>query len=132
MNADDKERLEVACKLREGAANDELRRLAFVEEIIAGCIGETLHDEWGGVRDVEILTKLADLIDRPTCKLVEAWDGEREQHYLDCTACHFGRRAIEQDDAGGWYNARELWCNVEYDDLTHCPYCGAEVVRDGD
>ena len=80
----------------------------------------------------QLFDRLADLIDRPTCELVEAWDGEREQHYLDCTACHFGRRAIEQDDAGGWYNARELWCNVEYDDLTHCPYCGAEVVRDGD
>ena len=132
MNADDKERRDAARKLREGAANDELREQAFVEEIIAGCIGEAMHDEWGGGRDVEILTKLADLIDRPTCKLVEAWDGEREQHYLDCTACHFGRRAIEQDDAGGWYNARELWCNVEYDDLPHCPYCGAEVVRDGD
>lgn len=77
----------------------------------------------------DIFHLLADLIDRPTCKLVEAWDGEREQHYLDCTACHFGRRAIEQDDAGVWYNARELWCNVEYADLAYCPYCGAEVVR---
>lgn len=129
MNAGDEERREVARKLREGAANDELRRQVFVEEIIAGCIGETMHDERGSVREVEILTKLADLIDRPTCKLVEAWDGEREQHYLDCTACHFGRRAIEQEDAGVWYNARELWVNVEYDDLTYCPYCGAEVVR---
>lgn len=128
----DAERRKVARKLREDAANDKLREHVFVEEIIVGCIGETMHDEWGNVREVEILTKLADLIDRPTCKLVEAWDGEREQHYLDCTACHFGRRAIEQDDAGGWYNARELWRNVEYDDLTHCPYCGAEVVRDGD
>lgn len=125
----DAERRKVARKLREDAANDKLREHVFVEEIIVGCIGETMHDEWGNVREVEILTKLADLIDRPTCKLVEAWDGEREQHYLDCTACHFGRRAIEQDDAGVWYNARELWVNVEYDDLTYCPYCGAEVVE---
>lgn len=125
----DAERRKVARKLREDAANDKLREHVFVEEIIVGCIGETMHDEWGNVREVEILTKLADLIDRPTCKLVEAWDGEREQHYLDCTACHFGRRAIEQDDAGVWYNARKLWVNVEYDDLTYCPYCGAEVVE---
>lgn len=76
-----------------------------------------------------VFARLADLIDRPTCKLVEAWDGEREQHYLDCTACHFGRRAIEQDDAGVRYNARELWRNVEYADLAYCPYCGAEVER---
>lgn len=107
MNADDKERLEVACKLREGAANDELRRLAFVEEIIAGCIGETLHDEWGGVRDVEILTKLADLIDRPTCHLVKDEDGR-----TICSECE--GTALGKLDA------------------VYCPECGAEVVRDGD
>ena len=63
----DEERREVARKLREDAANDKLREQVFVEEIIAGCIGETMHDEWGNVREVEILTRLADLIDRPTC-----------------------------------------------------------------
>lgn len=63
----DDERREVARKLREDAANDKLREQVFVEEIIAGCIGETMYDEWGNVREVEILTRLADLIDRPTC-----------------------------------------------------------------
>ena len=123
----DEERREVAENLRMTIGSSIQYKEQFFDELAEVVVGfEDYHDF-----DV-VLEKLADLIDRPTCKLVEAWDGEREQHYLDCTACHFGRRAIEQDDAGGWYNARELWCNVEYDDLTHCPYCGAEVVRDGD
>lgn len=63
------ERHKVARKLREDAANDKLREQVFVEEIIVGCIGETMYDEWGSVREVEILTKLADLID-PTCEVV--------------------------------------------------------------
>lgn len=125
----DEERREVARKLREDAANDKLREQVFVEEIIAGCIGETMHDEWGNVREVEILTRLADLIDRPTCELVEVWDDETKQHYLDCTACHFGRLSIELDDAGMWFNSRALWASVDYTALTHCPYCGADVER---
>lgn len=68
----DTERREVARKLREDAANDKLREQVFVEEIIAGCIGETMHDEWGNVREVEILTRLADLIDRPKAKREDA------------------------------------------------------------
>lgn len=77
----------------------------------------------------ELHERLADLIDRPTCELVEVWDGEAKQHYLDCTACHFGRLAIELDDAGVRFNSRALWTGVDYTSLTHCPYCGAEVER---
>lgn len=80
----------------------------------------------------DIFHLLADLIDRPTCELVEVWDDEAKQHYLDCTACHFGRLAIELDDAGVRFNSRALWADVDYTSLTHCPYCGAKVVRDGD
>lgn len=76
-----------------------------------------------------LFDRLADLIDRPTCELVEVWDGEAKQHYLDCTACHFGRLAIELDDAGVRFNSRALWTGVDYTSLTHCPYCGAEVER---
>lgn len=126
MNAGDKERREVAERLRNASARrgDE----PWMVEDLMLALGFRCYEDG----EDQLFDRLADLIDRPTCELVEAWDGEREQHCLDCTACHFGRRAIEQDDAGVWYNARELWCNVEYDDLTHCPYCGAEVVRDGD
>lgn len=76
-----------------------------------------------------IFQRFADLIDRPTCELVEVWDGKAKQHYLDCTACHFGRLAIELDDEGKRFNSRALWAGVDYTSLTHCPYCGADVER---
>lgn len=77
----------------------------------------------------QLFARLADLIDRPTCELVEVWDDEAKQHYLDCTACHFGRLSIELDDVGMRFNSRALWANVDYTSLTHCPYCGADVER---
>ena len=76
-----------------------------------------------------IFQRFADLIDRPTCELVEVWDDETKQHYLDCTACHFGRLSIELDDVGMRFNSRALWAGVDHTSLTHCPYCGADVVR---
>lgn len=129
----DEERRKVVKALREPSNLLDIHASLYnAFDTCAEAVVTTVPADYYKHNNRRLLNRLADLIDRPTCKLVEAWDGEREQHYLDCTACHFGRRAIEQDDAGGWYNARELWCNVEYDDLTHCPYCGAEVVRDGD
>lgn len=83
----------------------------------------------GKVSCGDIFQRFADLIDRPTCELVEVWDDEAKQHYLDCTACHFGRLAIELDDACVRFNSRALWTGVDYTSLTHCPYCGAEVER---
>lgn len=76
-----------------------------------------------------VFARLANLIDRPTCELVEVWDDERMEHYLDCTACRFGRLAIELDDEGKRFNSRALWASVDHTALTHCPYCGADVVR---
>ena len=74
----DEERREVARKLRENATNDKLRKQVFVEEIIVNCIGEIMYDEWGRVREVEILTKLADLIEpqKHTCKIEGTYDDE--------------------------------------------------------
>lgn len=107
----DEKRREVARKLREDAANDKLREQVFVEEIIAGCIGETMYDEWGNVKEVEILTRFADLIDRPTttrhgkfrtkygretpcCELCGYSIGDTRWGY--CPKC--GARIIEVDD----------------------------------
>ena len=122
-----KKRREIAASLREsrdfisGLPSASLEQNAFdTFERILTCVDYEQEN---------IFDYLADLIDRSTCELVEVWDGEAKQHYLDCTACHFGRLAIELDDAGGRVNSRALWAGVDYTSLTHCPYCGAEVER---
>lgn len=102
----DAERRKVARKLREDAANDKLREHVFVEEIIVGCIGETMHDEWGNVREVEILTKLADLIDRQMCRKLIPDEMEGSVFCSNCGA-----------EIG------------EYSVPNYCHNCGAEVVE---
>ena len=120
MNTGDEKRLEVAERMRKYDVSGfkESAIVPFLE-----CLGHGYAD-WRGVLD-----ELAGLIDRPTCELVEVWDDETKQHYLDCTACHFGRLSIELDDVGMRFNSRALWAGVDYTSLTHCPYCGADVVR---
>lgn len=102
-------RREVARKLREDAANDKLREQVFVEEIIAGCIGETMHDEWGNVREVEILTKLADLIDRPTTTRHGKFRTKYGRETPCCEVC-------------GYSIGDMRW--------GYCPKCGAVIADD--
>ena len=119
----DEERREVAERLRNASA----RRgdaPGMVEDLMLA-LGFRCYENG----DDQLFDRLADLIDRPTCELVEVWDDETKQHYLDCTACHFGRLSIELDDVGMRFNSRALWAGVDYTSLTHCPYCGADVER---
>lgn len=127
MRISDEKRRKIAASLRESREFiSGLPSVSLGQNVFATfeCILECVDYERGNPFDY-----LADLIDRPTCELVEVWDGEAKQHYLDCTACHFGRLAIELDDAGVRFNSRALWTGVDYTSLTHCPYCGAEVER---
>ena len=55
----------------------------------------------------ELHERLADLIDRPTCRLVED-----EHGYTYCSECGFTAPCML--------------------DASYCPECGARVVRDGD
>lgn len=103
----DENRREVAQKLREDAANDKLREQVFIEEIIVGCVGETMYDEWGDVREIEILTRLADLIDRPTTtRTCKNPDSNFEKY--PCDICGFSIKD-------------KRW--------NYCPKCGAEIVE---
>lgn len=105
----DEERREVARKLREDAANDKLREQVFVEEIIAGCIGETMYDEWGNVREVEILTRLADLIDCPTTTRHGKFRTKYGRQTPCCEVC-------------GYSIGDMRW--------GYCPKCGAVITDD--
>lgn len=72
--------------------------------------------EWDGHtpnQAIERIGKLADLIDRPTCRNE---DGFGRSFF--CSACGYG--AWTYDDS-----------NCDPSDFSFCPDCGAEVVRDG-
>lgn len=124
------ERMKVAKALRE--PSNPLDIHASLYSALGTCaeaVATTVPADYYEHNNRRLLNRLADLIDRPTCELVEVWDDERMEHYLDCTACRFGRLAIELDDEGKRFNSRALWASVDYTALTHCPYCGADVVR---
>ena len=126
----DEERMKVVKALREPSNPLDIHAslynaLATPTEAVATTVPADYYEH----NNRRLLNRLANLIDRPTCELVEVWDDERMEHYLDCTACRFGRLAIELDDEGKRFNSRALWASVDYTTLTHCPYCGADVVR---
>lgn len=126
----DEERRRVAKALREPSNPLDIHASLYSAfGTCAEAVATTVPADYCEHNNRRLLNRLADLIDRPTCELVEVWDDERMEHYLDCTACRFGRLAIELDDEGKRFNSRALWASVDYTALTHCPYCGADVVR---
>lgn len=110
MRISDAERREVVRRLRE---IEELNNINAATDgglldVIAYGIG---MGSYGGVLRSALLNKLADLIDRPTCRnAADPYDGS----FFECSRC--GER---------W----ELICGSPADNnLGFCPGCGAEVV----
>ena len=105
---DDSERREVAERLRESREfisclpKTTLEQNAFdTFELILACIGY----EHGNLFD-----RLADLIDRPTCRNIGGVGGTNGEYYdFFCSACGFASGVT---------------------DPKYCPNCGAEVVND--
>ena len=110
MRISDTERREVARKLREIEELNNINAATDREllDAIAYVIG---MGSYGGVWCSALLNKLADLIDRPTCRnAADPYDGS----FFECPRC--GER---------W----ELICGSPADNnLGFCPGCGAEVV----
>lgn len=106
----DTERREIARKLREieGRTTSELTDGELLDlladKVRFGRYGSKNFDEG-------LLGRMADLIDRPTCKnIADPYDGS----FFECSKC--GER---------W----ELTCGSPADNnLNFCPRCGAEVV----
>lgn len=105
----DKERREVAAKLRENAGLPSRLPNEYSIEVKSALVLSKLLDCIDCSDDVFL--HLADLIDRPTCKNSEyLYDGS----FFECSEC--GER---------W----ELSCGSPADNnLNFCPRCGAEVV----
>nr|DAP14142.1 MAG TPA: hypothetical protein [Bacteriophage sp.] len=101
----DKERHEIAERMR-GYDVSEFKESAIVPFL--DCLGRG-YTGWRGILD-----KLADLIDRPTCAIVESYMGdnlesveETPHHVLSCGHIAYGE-----------------------DDPMFCPVCGAAVTDD--
>ena len=62
--------------------------------------------------------RLAELIDRPTCRDLSERSGEFASDVFTCSAC--GNEIATWDGAGGWLDVR------------YCPFCGRRVVHAND
>lgn len=111
MRISDKERHEIAGKLRNLMPEDASEDF-FASSYLFHAMGfkywtETAYDS--GIENSGLtktgLYKLADLIDRPTCHLIEDQDGRTACSECGCTALCLS-------------------------DATYCPYCGGVIVDD--
>lgn len=99
----DEKRREVADKMR-GYDVSEFKESAIVP--FMECLGHG-YMNWRGILD-----ELADLIDRPTCQMVECTIDHGSRSWgMRCTAC--GKEFEHMKPGFGW---------------RFCPNCGAEVV----
>lgn len=109
----DDQRREVARRLR-SVTREELRYV-FLEEILNFSVGGRCLDDEGDIDDGIILRRLADLIDRPTCRMVECTIDHGSRSWgMRCTAC--GKEFEHVKPGFGW---------------RFCPNCGAMVTEEG-
>lgn len=111
MKISNEERREVAMSLRT-AKQSELWRLSDGELIdtVADAIGV---DGMSRHYEAALFDRLADLIDRETCRNVSG-----DQNRFECSECGFEMPTWDGD--GGWMA------------FYFCPNCGAKVVSDED
>lgn len=112
MPINDKERHEIAGKLRNLTPEYAYEEDFFASNYLFQTMGfeywsETSYDN--GIEDSGLtkagLHKLADMIDRPTCHLIEDQDGRTACSECGCTALYLS-------------------------DATYCPDCGGVIVDD--
>ena len=104
----DKERREVAARLRAGHRRDGESQVAFIARMVKGSDRATV------VVVLRLPETLADFIDRPTCRLVLT---DAETHGNAKVRCY------ECSERGGA-------CEEIYGKYERCPHCGCEVVED--
>lgn len=98
----DKERRRAVAELRE-ASTGAYRHVDSLD-VIAGSVGVEVAGKFSHEVENEMYAALADLIDRPTCHLVEDEDGRTACSECGCTA-------------------------LCLPDATYCPDCGSIIER---
>lgn len=99
----DKERKRAVAELRE-ASTGAYRHVDSLD-VIANSIGVEVDGKFIHELENETYAALADLIDRPTCHLIEDQDGRTACSECGCTALYMS-------------------------DATYCPDCGGMIVDD--
>lgn len=109
MRISDKERHEIAKKLREQAENSYFTLMQWWDHLQFAVMGKVYI-----TAPEKVYLAIADLIDRPTCAIVESYMGdnlesveETPHHVLSCGHIAYGE-----------------------DDPMFCPVCGAAVTDD--
>ena len=103
MTITDQQRREVAARLRVAASG--AYRHVYILDVLCDETGIDAADMNTHEAESAVYSRLADLIDRPTCRAVLCHDG-----FYGCTRCGYDSWADE-------------------DSVTsYCPSCGAEVV----
>lgn len=110
----DGERREIAERLRYSANEcDEGLGASGGEVLSVLGVGIGESEDFSNKDDV---LRLADLIDRPTCRDVNAKAKGPACDMFECSECGFDINTWDME--GGWKRIR------------YCPNCGAQVVRD--
>lgn len=108
MKISDEERRRVASHLRELSETDSLIYELKPSDLFYSSM--LLMSIRAIVGKGDIFERLADLIDRPTCRNIGGEEGTNGEHYdFFCSACGY---------AG------------DFAEPNYCPNCGAEVVHD--
>lgn len=111
MRISDEQRREIAARLRENVGLSSRLPNEYSIEVKSALVLSKLLDCIDCSDDV--FRHLADLIDRPTCQMVECTIDHGSRSWgMRCTAC--GKEFEHMKPSCGWH------C---------CPNCGAEVIK---
>lgn len=136
MMISDNERREVAATLRGLKEHRDEAPLIFTEQVHNAMVLRAIRAVVG---KGDVFQRLADLIDRPTCKNVGG-----EKHAFMCSKCgayttefsHFFAPKEEQEklkselrEVMGLDREETRFLSIHSSVPKHCPWCGAEVVR---
>lgn len=112
----DEERREIAARLREIEGETVLPTTGEFIALLAEAVDFYFYIKPGRYCDEHLLGRIADLIDRPTCRLNRTvTESMSEGSHIRCLKCSECGRS----------------CDERHGEYEYCPHCGARVANDG-